>query len=53
MKLPDGVTVHIGGRKFRGEVPDELAPAEYKRDTPAEVKPRTDGPEVRKGKAGA
>ncbi len=48
MKLTDGVTVHIGGRKFRGEIPDELAPAEYKRDQVNEVKPRAD---ERKGKA--
>lgn len=26
MKLGDGVTVYIGGRKYRGEIPDDLVP---------------------------
>lgn len=26
MKLADGVTVHIGGRKFKGEMPDNMLP---------------------------
>ena len=25
MKLPDGVTVHVGGRKYKGEIPDALS----------------------------
>ena len=25
MKLKDGQTVHIGKRKFKGEIPDDLA----------------------------
>ena len=26
MKLADGVTIHIGGRKYKGELPDNLLP---------------------------
>ena len=26
MKLADGVTIHIGGRKYKGEMPDNLLP---------------------------
>lgn len=35
MKLPDGVTVHVGGRKYRGEMPDELVPKGLKKNEPA------------------
>lgn len=31
MKLPVGVTVYIGGKKYRGEVPDHLAPVDEKK----------------------
>lgn len=34
MKLEKGKTVHIGGRKFRGEIPDELVPAGLKKPEP-------------------
>lgn len=27
MKLPDGVTVHAGGRVYKGEIPDDKVPA--------------------------
>ena len=26
MKLADGVTIHIGGRKYKSELPDNLLP---------------------------
>ena len=26
MKLADGVTIYIGGRKYKGELPDNLLP---------------------------
>lgn len=26
MKLADGVTIHIGGRNYKGEMPDNLLP---------------------------
>lgn len=26
MKLPDGVTLHTGGRKYKGEIPDNCVP---------------------------
>ena len=27
MKLPDGVTIHAGGRVYKGEIPDDKVPA--------------------------
>lgn len=26
MKLPDGVTIHAGGRVYEGEIPDNMVP---------------------------
>lgn len=26
MKLADGVTIHTGGRKYKGEIPDNMLP---------------------------
>ena len=26
MKLPDGVTIHSGGRVYKGEIPDSCVP---------------------------
>lgn len=26
MKLADGVTIHVGGRKYKGELPDNMLP---------------------------
>ena len=31
MKLPDGMTVHVGGRVYEGEMPDDKAPKGLKK----------------------
>ena len=31
MKLPEGVTVHAGGRVYRGEIPDDRLPKGLKK----------------------
>lgn len=29
IKLPEGVTIHAGGREWRGEIPAALCPKKY------------------------
>ena len=39
MKLPNGMTVHVGGRKYKGEIPDNLAPKGLKKKLEGKNKP--------------
>jgi len=38
MKLESGVTVHIGGKKYQGEIPDTLAGVAGLKKEKAEIK---------------
>jgi hypothetical protein len=33
MKLPDGVTVYVGGKRYKGECPDGVVPEKKKTET--------------------
>ena len=39
MKLPDGMTVHVGGRVYTGEMPDDKAPKGLKKKLESKGKP--------------
>ena len=39
MRLPDGVTVYIGGKKYVRNIPDDLVPAGLIDSSRAETKP--------------
>lgn len=45
--LPEGVTVHIGGRKYRGEIPAAICPKDLNpvgRDNSKPVEPKPGKP---------
>ena len=39
MKLPDGVTIHTGGRKYKGEIPETVIPKAVKKKLEDNQKP--------------
>lgn len=53
MKLPDGITVYRGGKKYRGSIPDDMMPtfktqAVAVADIDADEKPRRKKPQAEK-----
>ena len=48
-RLPDGVTIHIGGKRFAGEIPDDLLPGG--KTEPVAEKPKKAKPSESSGKS--